>query len=414
MNKGCLFSFIGFLVLSAIGLVYYFSQQGDKTAANFETEKPVLTDIIKKTVATGSIKPRHEVQIKPQVSGVVEELYVEEGQMVTKGQKLAKIRLVPSEVNINSAKSNVELSRLRVQEAQRELTRQQGLNKRNLDVESARVNYENAVQEAERQEGLFKDGVISEQEYNRFKVDLELRKAEYENAKVSSTNSLKQFETELEIRQQEFQAATNNLALLREGASRNSKQVANIVVSTLDGMVLDLPAEEGTSVIERNNFNEGTSIAIVADMNALIFEGKVDESDVGKLKEGMPLELTVGAIEDKKFPAILEFVSPKGIDEDGTVKFEIKAAIQQTKDIFLRAGYSANGDIILDQVKQVIAIKERDVIFEEDTTFVEVEVAEREFEKRKVKLGLSDGILVEVAEGLDTTSKVRVIAEAVD
>ncbi len=414
MNKGCLFSFIGFLVLSAIGLVYYFSQQGSKTSENFETEKPVVTDIVKKTVATGSIKPRLEVQIKPQVSGVVDELYVEEGQMVTKGQKLARIKLVPSEVNINSAKSNVELARLRVQDAQRELERQKDLNKRNLDVESARVSFENAQQEAERQEALFKDGVISEQEYNRFKLDLELRKAEYENAKVSSGNSLRQFETQLDIRQQELQAAINNLALLREGASRNSKQVANVVVSTLDGMVLDLPAEEGTSVIERNNFNEGTSIAVVADMNSLIFEGKVDEADVGKLKEGMPLELTVGAIEDIKFPAKLEFVSPKGEDEDGTVKFEVKAAVEQTKDVFLRAGYSANADIILDRREKVTAIKERDVIIEEDTTYVEVEVAEREFEKRLVKLGLSDGILVEVVDGIDTTAKVRVIAESLD
>ncbi len=414
MNKGCLFSFIGFLVLSALGLGYYFSQQGDKATENFETEKPVITDIVKKTVATGSINPRHEVNIKPQVSGVVEELYVEEGQMVAKGQKLAKIKLVPSEVNINSAKSNVELGRLRVQDAQRELERQKDLNKRNLDVESARVNYENAKQEAERQENLFKDGVISQQEYNRFKVDLELRKAEYENAKVSSGNSLKQFETELDIRQQELQAAINNLALLREGASRNSKQVANIVVSTLDGMVLDLPAEEGTSVIERNNFNEGTSIAVIADMNSLVFEGKVDESDVGKLKEGMPLELTVGAIEDIKFPATLEFVSPKGEDEDGTVKFEVKAAIKQTEDVFLRAGYSANADIILDRREKVIAIKERDVIVDDDSSYVEVQIADREFEKRPVKLGLSDGILVEVLEGVDTTTKVRVIAESLN
>ena len=157
-----------------------------------------------------------------------------------------------------------------------------------------------AQQEEQRQRGLFDDGIISEQEYNRFKLDLELRKTEYENSQILSKNNLSQFETSVDIRRQELNAAINNLQLLREGASRNSRQVANVVVSTVDGMVLDIPVEEGSSVIERNNFNEGTSIAIVADMSNLIFEGKVDESDVGKLKEGMPLVLTVGAIEETK------------------------------------------------------------------------------------------------------------------
>ena len=360
MNKGCLIAFGGFLLLASIGLGYYFYQQQAKAPENFEVEKPVMMDIIKKTVATGSVKPRQEVQIKPQVSGVIDELYVEAGEIVTKGQKLAKVKLIPSEVNINSAQSNVELARLRLTEAKRELTRQKEVNTRSLDVESARVSYENAKQEEERQQGLHEEGVISDQEYQRFQLDLELRKTEYENAKIVSGNSLRQFETEVDIRQQELNAAINNLQLLREGASRNSKQVANVVVSTVDGMVLDVPVEEGSSVIERNNFNEGTSIAIVADMNSLIFEGKVDESDVGKLKEGMPLELTVGAIEDHTFAATLEYIAPKGEDEEGTVKFEVRAAIKPTKEVFLRAGYSANADIILDRRENVVSIKERD------------------------------------------------------
>lgn len=412
MNKGCLIAFGAFLLLASIGLGYYFYQQQAKAPENYEVEKPVITDIIKKTVATGSVKPRQEVQIKPQVSGVIDELYVEAGEIVTKGQKLAKVKLVPSQVNINSAQSNVELARLRLTEAERELQRQKEVNTRNLDVESARVSYENAKKEAERQEGLFEDGVISDQDYQRFALDLELRKTEFENAKIVSGNSLRQFETDVDIRRQELNAAINNLQLLREGASRNSKQVANVVVSTVDGMVLDIPVEEGSSVIERNNFNEGTSIAIVADMNSLIFEGKVDESDVGKLKEGMPLELTVGAIEDQKFDATLEYIAPKGVDEEGTVKFEVRAAIKPTKEVFLRAGYSANADIILDRRSNVISIKERDVIFEDDTTYVEIQTGDREFEKRKVELGLSDGIQVEVVNGVDTTAQVKVIKQS--
>ncbi|MCB0586184.1 MAG: HlyD family efflux transporter periplasmic adaptor subunit [Phaeodactylibacter sp.] len=408
MNKGCLIGLGAFLIIATIGLSVYFYQQNKRAPDNFDTENPTITDIVKKTVATGAIRPRQEVHIKPQVSGVVDELFVEAGEMVKKGQQLARIKLVPSEVNINSAQSNVELARLRLQEAQRELERQREVYKKNLDVEEARVSYENARQEEERQRQLFGEGVVSQQDYNRFKVDMEIAKAALENARIIADNNLKQFETNVDIRRQELDAAINNLQLLREGASRNSRQVANIVTSTLDGMVLDIPVEEGTSVIERNNFNEGTSIAIIANMNNLIFEGKVDEADVGKLREGMPMELTVGAIESDKFEATLEFISPKGEDEEGTVKFEVRAAVKPTKETFLRAGYSANADIILDRRQQVVSIKERDVIFEEDTTYVEIKAGDREFEKRLVKLGLSDGIQVEVLEGVDTTNQVKV------
>ncbi|MEQ8703162.1 MAG: HlyD family efflux transporter periplasmic adaptor subunit [Phaeodactylibacter sp.] len=408
MNRGCLIGFGAFLVVATIGLGIYFYQRNTKEAENYEVVHPEKTDIIKKTVATGAIRPRKEVMVKPQVSGVVDEIYVEEGQLVTKGQKLARIKLVPSEVNINTAKSNVDLARLRLQEAERELARQRNLNKQQLDIEEARASFENAKQEEARQGGLFEEGVISEQDYNRFRLDLELARAAFENAKVVAQNSVKQFETEVDIREQELQAAINNLQLLREGASSNSRQVANIVTSTLDGMVLDIPVEEGTSVIERNNFNEGTSIAIVADMNALIFEGKVDESDVGKLKEGMPLLLTVGAISNHSFEATLEFISPKGEDEEGTVKFEVRAAVKPTDDIFLRAGYSANADIILDRRKQVLAIQERDILYESDTTYVEIKTGDRSFEKREVKLGLSDGIKVEVLSGIDDSNEVKV------
>jgi len=398
-----------FVVISAIGLIIYFSQQSNKTSENFETEKPAISDLIKKSVATGSIKPRLEIQIKPQVSGVVEEIYVEEGELVTKGQRLAKIKLVPSEVNINSAQSNVELARLRLSEAKRELERQKEVYSKNLDVESARATYDNALEQEQRQRELLEEGVISQQAYDPFKLDLQIARAALDNAKIVASNSLKQFETQVDIRQQELSAAINNLQLLREGASSNSRQVANIIVSTVEGMVLDIPVKTGSSVIERNTFNEGTTIATVADMSNLIFEGKVDESEVGKLKEGMPLRLTVGAIEDYTFDAILEFISPKGEEEEGTVKFEVRAAVQPQEEVFLRAGYSANGDIIMDRREKVITIKERDVLFEDDTSYVQVLVGNREFEKRPVQLGLSDGILVEVVHGVDTTSQIKVL-----
>ena len=408
MNRGCLIGLGAFLLIATIGLSIYFYNQNKRAPENFETESPIISDIIKKAIATGAIRPRKEVMVKPQVSGVVDELYVEEGAIVKKGQQLARIKLVPSEVNINNAQSNVELARIRLQEARRELERQQTLNQQNLDVEEARASFENSKQEEARQRDLMEEGVISQQEYNRFKLDFELSKAAFENAKIGAKNSIKAFETEVDIRQQELDASINNLQLLREGASRNSRQVANIVTATLDGMVLDLPVEEGSSVIERNNFNEGTSIAIIADMNELIFEGQVDESDVGKLKEGMPLVLTVGAIENAKFDATLEFISPKGEEEEGTVKFEVRAAVKPSEDVFLRAGYSANADIILERAKSVVAVKERDVIMEGDTAYVEIKTGDRQFEKRMIDLGLADGILVEVQEGLDTTDAVKV------
>jgi len=392
----------------SIGLGYYFYQQSTKDPVVYDIEKPSVANIINKTVATGSIKPRQEVQIKPQVSGVIDELYIEAGEIVKKGQRIAKIKLIPSQVSINNAQSQVELAKIRYEEANRELTRQKNVFGKKLDVENARSNYENAKKEETRNLQLFEQGVISEQEYNRVKLDLEIAKANYDNAEIVAGNTLKQFEADVDIRKQEMNAAINNLQLLKEGASKNSKQINNIVVSTLDGMVLEVPIEEGSSVIERNNFNEGTSIASVADMQSLIFEGKVDESDVGKLKEGMPIELTVGAIEDKKFDANLEFIAPQGKEEEGTVKFEVRAAIQPTTDVFLRAGYSANGDIILDRRDSVITLNERDVIFKNDSTYIEVQVSDQEFEKRMVEVGLSDGIQIEVVSGVDTTTQVKV------
>ena len=408
MNKGCIIALISVLGIFSIMLGVYFYNQSHKDPIVYKTEKPVVLDIIKKTVATGSVKPRQEVQIKPQVSGVIDELYVEAGELVKKGQKIAKIKLVPSQVNINSAQNQVELARIRYEEAKRELKRQKEVFERKLDVEGARARYETDLKDFERNQQLFEGGVVSEQVFNEIKRNMEISKADFDNAELLAKNTMSQFEADVDIRNQELQAAINNLQLLREGATKNSRQVNNVIVSTVDGMVLDVPLEEGGSVIERNNFNEGTTIASVADMNSLIFEGNVDESDVGKLKEGMPLELTIGAIEDKKFDATLEYIAPKGEEEEGTVKFEIKAAINPTKEVFLRAGYSASGDIILDKRDQVMAIKERDVIFEGDTTYVEIAVGEQEFEKKQIQLGLSDGISIEVVTGLDSRTEVKV------
>lgn len=413
MKKGCLIFGAILLGLASIALVYYFAVQNKKDPIVYEYTKPEINDIIKKAVASGSIKPRKEVNIKPQVSGVIEKLYVEAGQMVTKGQKIAMIKLIPSEVNINSAKSNLELARIRYQDAQRESERQKKVNTQKLDIEQARVNFEMAEQELQRQETLYNDGVISDVNYQQFQLDAKLKKNIYENIKISSSNNLAQAENNLSVRKQELEAARNNLQLLREGRTSNSKQVSNVVNSTMSGMVLDVPIEEGSSVIERNNFNEGTSIAIVADMGSLIFEGNVDESDVGKIKEGMPLILKIGAVENEEFKGILEFISPKGTLEEGTVNFKIKAAIQnENSNTFLRAGYSANADIILEQKENVISINERDVLTKNDKSFVELVTGDQTFEEKEISTGLSDGVLIEVINGIDTSTQIKVRSES--
>ena len=407
-NKGCLYGTGIFLFLLTAVLIFYFYKQQTTDPIKFESVKPEMRDVIKKAVATGSIKPRREINIKPQVSGVIDILYVEAGEIVTKGQKLAKIKLIPSEVNINSAQSNVELSRIRLNESKRELERQRGLNSKNLDIDQAKSSYEQSKLEEERNRKLVEEGVISEQEYRQFKLDLELKESIYENAKINSSNVIRQFETEVDIRSQELAAAIDNLQLLREGVTKNSKQVSNIVVSTVDGMLLDMPVEEGGSVIERNTFNEGTSVATIADMSNLIFEGKVDESDVGKLSEGMPLVVTVGAIVDTTFTAILEFISPKGVEEEGTVKFEIKAAIKDApEDVFLRAGYSANADVILERKDQVVSVQERDIIYSGDTSFVEIKQGDQEFDRLQIEVGISDGMYTEVVSGIDTSTMIK-------
>ena len=410
MKKGCFISTIAVIVVLTLGLIFYFINQNKAAKVSTTVVKPEYLDISRKVVATGTIVPRQEINIKPQVSGVIDELFVVAGDTITKGTILARIQLVPSQVNVNQAQSQVELARLRLQNAQRELERQRSIHSQNLDVETAEANFENARTEEARQRQLYEAGVISEQQYNQYKLDLELRRNALDNARITSTNSLSQYENQVDIAQQELNSAVSNLRLLREGVDQNSRQVANEVNSTVSGMVLDVPLEEGASVIERNNFNEGSTIATIADMENLIFEGKVDEADVGSIDVGMSIKLKIGAIPDAEYDAILEYISPKGIKEEGTVKFEVRAAVTQTDERFLRAGYSANGDIIIYQKDSVLAIKERDIIYDGSDTFVEVKNGD-DFEKKEIEIGISDGLNTEVLSGIDSTMQVRVQQE---
>ena len=348
---------LGVIILGVFGYTIYFLYEKSQTKPIvYETATPFVTNIIKKTTATGSVVPRKEIEIKPVVSGIVDEIFVEEGAMIKKGDLIAKIRIIPNMINLNNAESRIEVAKINLRDA-----------KRNYD----------------RQLSLLEKGVIA-------KADFESYEIAYEAAK------------------EELETAEETLLLIKEGQTNKSGGQTNTLVrSTISGMVLDIPVEIGYQVIESNNFNAGTTIASVADMGEMVFEGNIDESEVGKISEGMPLILTIGALEDVSFDATLEHISPKGAEVNGAVQFEIKADVSLRDDQFIRAGYSANADIVLDRVDSVLAISESLLKFDEDTTYVEIEVSPQEFEKRIIETGLSDGINIEVISGIEKSDKIK-------
>lgn len=407
MNKGCLYSIIGAVLLSSVFLGFYLWRKNYKPEESVRHYKAAYKTIIDKTVTSGSIKPRKEVFIKPQISGIVEQIFCKAGEIMKKGDPIAKIKMVPTPTNLNSAKSAAEMARINLKGAQRRLELQSQLQDEKWDVAQAKTNLQLATTEEQRNKQLYEEGVISQQEYQQFKNQMEVARANYENALVNSNRSVDQLKAEVDLRKEELNQAVNNLELLESGRARNSGQVSNIISSTIGGMVLEIPVEEGYSVVERNNFNEGTTIATVADMNELIFEGRVDESDVGKLTVGMPIEIRIGAIENEVFAGQLSYIAPKGNEEEGAIKFQIKATLAYPEDVFIRSGYSASGDIILDKAAHVLSIKERDILFENDTTLVEWYKGGQSYEKVAIETGISDGIHIEVKQGLDTTMQIK-------
>ena len=337
--------------------IYFLYSKSDRPSVVYETITPFDTTIVKKTVATGSVIPRMEVNMKSQVSGIIEKLYVIAGQEIKQGDVIAKIKIIPNMINLANAENRVN---------------------------QAGINFDNAKLEYDRSEGLFKQNVISKADFQPY--ELKLKSA-----------------------QEESDAAGNNLQLIKEGVTKSAGNATNTLIrSTITGMVLDVPMKEGSSVIESNTFNEGTTIASVANMGEMIFEGKVDESEVGKISEGMALVLTIGAIDKESFAAKLEYIAPKGVTENGAIQFLIRAAISKNKGTFLRAGYSANADIILAKKDNVFSVPESVLKFEKERTYVEVETIKNNYEKRFIKTGLSDGINIEVIDGLKKTDKIKV------
>ncbi len=336
--------------------LYFLYQKSKPKPIVFQTKSPFVSNVVKKTVATGSVIPRREIEIKPKVSGIVTEIYIKEGDMVKKGDRIGKVNIIPDMANLNNAESRVR---------------------------RAKISFEDAKWNYERQKKLFDQKVIATAEFEKTDVT-------YRTAK------------------EEMEAAEDNLQIIREGAAQKSGPVTNTIIeSTITGMVLDVPIKEGNSVTESNTFNSGTTIAVIADMGEMIFEGKVDESEVGKIREGMNLILTIGALETEKFEAELEHIAPKGILENGAVQFKIQAKVALKQGSFIRSGYSANADIVLDKRDSVLVVEESLLKFSHDSAFVEVETAPAAFEKRYVKTGLSDGINIEVLSGVVKDDKIK-------
>lgn len=348
-------SLLGILVISTFVFLW---QKSRPKVADYKIETAAKGNIEKKTVATGKVEPRNEILIKPQMSGIIAEVFKEAGETIQAGDIIARIQVVPDMVNESSARSRVEKAR--------------------LAADQSRINWE-------RDKKLFESQVISREEYE--KVELQ-----YKND------------------QEELRAANDNLSLVRTGITKSSAKTSNTLVrSTVSGTILDVPVKAGNSVIQSNNFNDGTTIASVADLSDMLFVGKIDETEVGKLSVNMPMEITIGAIHELKIPALLEYVAPKGVEESGAILFEMKAALQLPPDIFIRAGYSANAEIILDQRNDVVTIPESSVEFSGDSAFVYMVKTEKpqEFERKHVKIGLSDGIRIEVTEGVKENEKIR-------
>ncbi len=315
--------------------------------------------LVQTTVATGKIEPRDEVQIKPQISGIIAEVYKEAGETVKQGEVIAKVKVIPELGQLNSAESRVRL---------------------------AEINGKQAETDLERMEQLHQKKLVSNEEYE--KTLLATKQA-----------------------REELQAAKDNLEIVKEGITKNSASFSSTLIrSTIDGLILDVPIKVGNSVIMSNTFNDGTTIATVADMSDLIFRGNVDETEVGRIQEGIPVKITLGALQDMKFDAVLEYISPKSVENNGANQFEIKAAIQVPSDVTIRSGYSANAEMELQRSNDVLCIPESALEFNGDSTFVYVltdSVPNQKFSRRQVTTGISNGIKIEIKNGLKSGELVR-------
>ena len=349
------------IILLIFGLLFaiaYFVRTNSKSAIEYETTNPFISSIELTSVVTGKVIPEDEVEIKPQLNGIIEKILVEEGDTVQNGQLIAVIKVVPDERSVYGAQAQVT---------------------------SSKLNLENGEKQLNRAKELFAKQIISQQEFE----DAELR---YNSAKEN------------------LKAAENDLEIIRNGSVAGSSTANTNIRATLSGTILEIPVEVGDQVIAANNFNAGTSVAIIADLSQMIFEGKVDEAEVGNLTNGMKIIVSMAAIPNKEFDAKLKFVAPKGTEEGGAVQFKIEAELALDDDTFVRAGYSANGALVVNSKTDIMVIPEAVLQFDRKTQqpYVEIEISDQNFERRELETGLSDGIKVEVLSGVEMTDNIKI------
>ena len=352
------------LLILLVYVLKYFKDSNSKDIVEYKTEKPFYSSVDTKIVATGKLNPEEEIEIKPQISGIVDKILVEEGDLVIKGDLIAKIRVVPNEQALVSAQSRIKTTKL---------------------------SYNNAKTLFERNKTLFEKGYISRQDFEN--NELSLNQAE-----------------------EVYNQAQNDYQIIKQGSVLGGGSANTNIIAQISGTILEIPVREGDQVIESNNFNAGTTIATVADMSQMIFEGKVDESEVEKLEEGIDIKVILGAINEKEFPAKLTFVAPKGIEQNGAVQFTIKADVEVESSKSIRAGYSANAEIEVESKDSVLVINESLLQFNRITEkpFVEILNNSGEFRTKNVEIGISDGINVEITEGVKLTDQIKVWNKALE
>ncbi len=360
--KRIIFILIGVVFAALLLSIFWFLWKKTRPVKTvYAIEQPRIDTLRQFVVATGKVQPRDEVEIKPQISGIIAELHKEAGQTVRKGEVIATVKVIPEMGQLSSAESRVSVAELSLAQTKRE---------------------------AERTETLHAKGVVSDEE-------------------------AEQSRTALSKAEEELQNARENLEIVQNGITSRYKELSNTQIrSTIDGMILDVPIKVGNSVIQANTFNDGTTIATVADMSNMQFKGNVDETDVGKLHEGMGVKLTIGALQNVELDATLEYVSPKATEDNGVVLFEVKAAAKIPAEVFVRAGYSANANIVIENREGVLTVSEGTIEFDEGKSYVYVltsdEAAEEQtFEKREVEIGLSDGMRVEIVSGITADDRIR-------
>lgn len=353
------------LFFSAIALVVFIStfvflwQKSLPKEIVYNEFTPKKESITKSTIITGRIEPRDEVNVKPQISGIISEIYKEAGETVTAGEVIAKVKVIPEMSQLTSAQSRVRLSE--------------------INLNQVKTDYE-------RYKRLFDKQLVSASEYE--KISQQYKQAQEEKA-----------------------AADDALLVVSEGISRsNANASSTLIRSTISGLILDIPVKVGNSVILSNTFNDGTTIASVANMSDLIFRGNIDESEVGRIHAGMPMTITIGALQNLRFDAVLEYISPKAVQSNGANQFEIKASVSVSDTIQMRSGYSANAEIVLAEVKDVLSAPESAIEFSGDSTFVYVikgEGSDKTYIRTHVETGLSDGVKIEIRKGLTEKDMVR-------